>query len=150
MKKLIIFLLAAVLFAAELKITSQKFIYDANKLSSVFIGNVSAIKGSDEIFADKLIVYFNKKKKPVKLEALGNVRFKFKMDANSTYQGKCDQLFYDIKTGDILLIGNAYIQKLETKESISGEKIKINRITKNVEVVGSKKRPVNIILKVNE
>jgi len=150
MKKILILLFALLLFAEELKITSQKFRYDSNKMSSVFIGNVHAQKGSDNIYADKLIVYFNKEKKPIKLEALGNVKFKLSMDKNSTYEGKCNQLFYFIKSGDLLLIGNAFIKKIQTNESISGEKIKINRITKNVEVIGSKNKPVNIILKVNE
>jgi lipopolysaccharide export system protein LptA len=150
MKKILFLILAVFLFAAELKITSQKFIYDSKKRISIFIGNVKAIKEEDEIIADKLSVYFNKNKKPVKIVAEGNVKFKIKMDKDSTYKGRAKKLIYDIKTGDIILIGDAYVVKLQTNESISGDKIKINRITKNIEVIGSPKRPVNIIIKVNE
>ncbi len=150
MKKLIFLILTVILFASELKITSKQFYYNSKAMTSVFIGNVKAVKDNDNIFADKLTVFFNKDKKPVKIEAIGNVRFKISMDNNSTYSGKCDKLFYYIKTGDILLIGNAFIKKIETNESISGDRIKINRITKNIEVLGNKNKPVNIIIKVNQ
>jgi len=150
MKKILAFLLLAVaLIAAELKITSQKFYYDSKALKSVFTGNVKAIKEKDELYSDKLIVYFNKMKKPYKIEAFGHVRFKIQMDKNSTYEGTCDKLYYFVKSGDILLIGNAFVKKVQTNESMKGDKIKINRITKSVEAVSSGKKPVNIIIKVN-
>ncbi|WP_457560846.1 lipopolysaccharide transport periplasmic protein LptA [Caminibacter sp.] len=149
MKKIFIILFGVILFAAELKITSQKFIYNSQKLYSEFIGDVNATKGKDNILADKMFVYFNKQKKPTKFIAIGHVKFLFAFDNNSTYKGHCDRLEYYIKSGDIILIGNAFIKKLETNESISGSYIKMNRFTKDITVKGSKK-PVNIIIKVNE
>jgi len=149
MKKIILLLIAIFLSAAELKITSKHFFYDSKKLISIFEGDVKVIKGSDKIYAQKLIIYFDKNKKPIKIEAIKNVKFEFQMDKNSTYKGKSNKLIYYIKNGDIILIGNAEIKKVQTNEKISGDKIKINRITKNIEVIGNKK-PVNIIIKVNE
>jgi lipopolysaccharide export system protein LptA len=150
MRKIIIFFILTVfVIAAELKITSKNFYYDSKKLESVFTGDVNATKGADNILSDKMIVYFNKQKKPLKFVAIGHVKFHFVFDKNATYQGHCNELYYYIKSGDIILIGNAYVKKLETNESISGEKIKLNRFTKNLTVIGGKK-PVNIIIKVNE
>ncbi|EDM23865.1 lipopolysaccharide transport periplasmic protein LptA [Caminibacter mediatlanticus] len=150
MKKIIyLFAVVSFLISAELKITSKFFNYDSKKLESIFKGDVNATKGSDNILCNELIVYFNKNKKPIKYIAIGNVRFIFKMDENSTYKGKTDKLTYLLMTGEIILNGNAFIKKIETNESISGDIIKINRITKNIEVEGNKK-PVNIIIKVDE
>ena len=149
MKKFFILLMGVALFSAELKITSQKFFYNSQKMYSEFVGDVNATKGKDNILADKMYVYFNRQKKPVKFLAIGHVRFIFALDNNSTYKGHCDKLEYYIKTGDIILSGNAFIKKIETNESISGNKIKMNRITKDISVIGNKK-PVNIIIKVNE
>ncbi len=148
MKKLLLIILSLWLFAQELHIKSQKFVYDSKRLKSVFTGDVNATKGKDNILSDEMIIYFNKQKKPVKFEAIGNVRFKFVLDNNITYQGHCEKLEYFIKSGDILLLKNAYVKKLETNESISADKIKINRFTKDVNVIGNKK-PVNIIIKVD-
>jgi len=150
MKKIIFLLVFAFLaFAQELKVTSGYFHYDMQKKISLFKGDVKVVKGKDKIFADEMTVYFNDKKKPVKFIAQGNVRFVIALDQHSTYKGTANKLIYQLNNGNIILLGNAKIVKLETKESIKGDKIILNRITKNAEVIGGKK-PVEIILKVNE
>jgi lipopolysaccharide export system protein LptA len=149
MKKTLALIFSAfIVFAAQMRIKSQKFFYDSKTLQSVFTGEVNATKGKDNILSDKMIVFFDKNKKPIKFEAIGDVRFFFVMDKNSTYRGRCDRLIYYIKNGNIVLIGNAFIKRLETNESISGEKIKMNKFTKDINVMGGEK-PVNIIIKVN-
>ena len=149
MKKVLIFFLTVFLTAENLHIISKTFFYDSKKMISKFIGDVNATKGKDNILAQKMIIYFNKNKKPVKYIADGNVKFILSLDKNDTYKGHCEKLIYNFLTEDIYLTGNAFIKKLETNESVSGDKIKINRKTKDVEVIGDKK-PVNIIIKVNE
>jgi len=148
MKKLIFFL-SIFLYAQNLHITSKQFFFDSKKLVSQFVGEVNLTKGKDNILAQKMIIYFNKNKKPIKYIATGKVKFILELDVNSTYNGKCNKLIYNFLSNDIYLIGNAFIKKLETNESVSGDEIKINRKTKDVEVIGNKK-PVNIIIKVNE
>jgi len=66
-----------------------------------------------------------------------------------TYKGVCNKLIYNFLSENILLEGNVFVKKIETNESISGDKVKINRKTKDIEIIGNKK-PVNIIIKVNE
>ena len=143
-----IFLFFSIVFSDTLNITSKKFFYDSKKLISTFIGDVNATKGKDNILADEMKIFFNKKKKPLKYIAKGNVRFVLS-DANITYKGHCDKLIYNFLTTDVYLIGNAFVKKIETNESISGDKIRINKKDKTIEVLGNKK-PVNIIIKVNE
>jgi len=150
MKKfLIIFAFISILFSDILHITSKKFFYNSKDLKSVFIGDVNATKGKDNILANKMIIYFNKDKKPIKYVAEGNVKFFLVLDNNSSYKGKCNKLIYNFSNENIFLEGNVFVIKLETNESISGDKIIINRKNKNVEIIGNKK-PVNIVIKVNE
>ena len=125
MKKFLIFFLAVFLMAENLHIVSDKFFYDSRKMVSEFIGDVNATQGKDNILAKKMIIYFNKNKKPVKYIATVNVKFIFALDNNDTYTGHCDKLIYDFLTENIFLTGNAYIKRLETNESVSGYKIKI-------------------------
>ena len=149
MKKVIILLIfLSFIFASELKITSKFFNYNSKTLQSIFKGDVNVTKDKDNILCNELIVYFNNNKKPIKYVAIGNVKFIFSMDKNSTYKGKADKLTYELNTGEIIL-KNAFIKKIETNESISGDLIKMNKITKDIEVIGNKK-PVNIIIKVNQ
>jgi len=148
MKKLLILVFLSFIFADTLHITSKKFFYDSKKLKSIFIGDVNATKGKDNILAKEMIIFFNKNKKPLKFEAIGNVKFILN-DKNMTYKGYCNKLIYNFSTTDVFLIGNAFVKKLQTNESIKGDKIKLNRKNQTIEVKGNKK-PVNIIIKVNE
>ena len=93
--------------------------------------------------------FFYKNKKPQKFVAEGNVKFVIALERNSTYKGKSKKLVYQLNNGNIILTGDAEIIKLETNESVKGNKIILNRFTKNAEVTGGKK-PVEIIIKVNE
>jgi len=150
MRKIIVFLIFfLILNAEEMKITSKYFHFDTNKKMSIFKGNVNVLKGKDSIHSNELIVFFNKQKKPTKFVASGNVKFVISLDKNSTYKGSCNTLNYQLQNGNIILTGDAKIIKLETNESVKGNKIVLNRFTKNAEVTGNKK-PVEIILKVNE
>ncbi len=150
MKKILpLFLMTVSILCADiLHITSKKFYYDSKKLISVFTGDVNATKGKDNILAQNMTIYFNKDKKPIKYMAEGKVRFILN-DENVTYKGHCDKLIYNFLTTDVYLIGNAYVRKIQTNESLSGDEIKINKKNKTIEVNGGKK-PVNIIIKVNE
>jgi len=147
--KFLIFFIGILLFSKDLHIISQKFSYDSKNLKSIFIGDVNATEGKNNVLADKMIIYFNKEKKPLKYEAIGNVRFRLVLDKNSTFVGKSDKLIYNFKNYDIFLIGNAFVKKIETNESIKANKIKLNKKTKSMEVEGNKK-PANIIIKVND
>jgi len=144
-----LFIATLLTYAEELKITSKYFSYNMAKKQSVFREDVNATKGKDNILADKLVVYFNNQKKPTEFVATGHVRFTISLDDNSTYKGVCDKLTYKLNRGDIVLKGHAKIVKLQTKESVKGSTIILNRFTKNAEVIGGSK-PVEIILKVNE
>jgi len=134
--------------AVELKITSKFFNYDPNKQISIFKEDVNATKEKDNILCDELIVYFDKSKKAKKIVAKGNVKFVIVLDKSSTYKGKGKELIYNLKKGDIIL-NKGKIVKIETNESIKGDKIILNRINKSAKVIGDKK-PLEIIIKVNE
>jgi lipopolysaccharide export system protein LptA len=151
MKKtlLILLMVFGLGYGEDLKVTSKYFHYDMAKKESVFKGDVNATKGKDNILADKMIIYFDKNKKPLRFEAYGNVKFIISLDKHSTYKGSSQKLVYQLHSGNIILTGNAQIIKLETNESVKGNRIVLNRFTKNAEVTGNKK-PVEIIIKVNE
>jgi lipopolysaccharide export system protein LptA len=149
MKKFLIFLMIVLLNANELKIVSKTFNYYPDKLYSIFKGDVNITKGKDNILSDELRVYLNKNKTLKELVAIGNVKFIISLDKNSTYQGYSDYLDYNVKNGNIILKGNAFVKKLDTNESIKGKYIKLNRYSKKTVVKGGKK-PAVIIIKVKE
>jgi len=146
--RLVLLFLFVYINAAELKITSKFFNYDPKKQISVFKKDVNATKEKDNILCDELIIYFDNNKKAKKIVAKGSVRFIISLDKNSTYKGQSEVLIYNLEKGDIIL-NKGKIVKIETNESIKGDKIILNRINKSAKVIGNKK-PVEIIIKVNE
>ena len=146
--RLLLLFLFVYINASELKITSKFFNYDPKKQISIFKEDVNATKEKDNILCDKLIVYFDKNKKVKKIVAKNNVKFVIALDENNTYKGKGKVLIYSLEKGDIVL-NKGKIVKIETNESVKGEKIILNRIDKSAKVIGNKK-PVEIIIKVNE
>jgi lipopolysaccharide export system protein LptA len=149
MKKFLIFFVALLLNAEELKIISKTFKYYPDKLYSEFKGDVNVSKGKDNVLADEIKVYLNKDKSLKELIAIGDVKFLISLDNNTTYKGCSDYLDYKIKSGDIVLKGNAFVKKLETNESVRGKYIHINKFSKKAEVKGGSK-PAIIIIKVKE
>jgi lipopolysaccharide export system protein LptA len=147
MRMAIIFIMIILLNAEELKIVGKTFNYYPDKMYSEFKGDVKVSKGKDKIRADEIKIYLNKNKKLKKLIAIKNVKFILSFDKNTTYKGYSDYLEYNIKSGDIVLKGNAFVKKLETNESIKGKYIHINKFTKKAVVKGGNK-PAVIIIKV--
>jgi lipopolysaccharide export system protein LptA len=146
---MLFFMLVLLVNAQDLKVISNTFNYYPDKLYSIFKGNVKVTKGKDTILADKLKVYLNKDKSLKELIAVKNVKFKLHFDKNTTYEGYSDYLDYNIKSGDIVLKGNAFVKKLETNESVKGKYINLNKFSKKAVVEGGKK-PAVIIIKVKE
>lgn len=150
MKKILVFLVfLSSVFGQNLHITSKKFKFNSQKMQGIFSGDVNATENKNNILSQKMIIFFDKNKKPVKYIASKNVKFILNLDKNATYKGHCKKLIYNFKNDEIYLFGNAKVKKIQTGELVAGEEIKINRKTKDISVLGGSK-PVNIIIKVNQ
>jgi|GEM_PF-2492130 len=132
----------------ELEITSNSFRFEPTKNVSIFTGNVRAFEGKDYIYCNRLTIYLNKNRKPVKYVAVGKVKFRITLDKKDVYTGSGTRLSYFIGTGEILLEGNGTIYNQKTGNRLTGEFIKINRFSKKAEVKGSGKKPVKMVIQV--
>lgn len=152
MKKilLILSLLSFFLFAENVEITSKNFEADEKKLISIFTGKVHIKKGKDKIDAKKVVVYFDKDKKPQKYEAIGDVKFFIVLDSNKTYEGKAQKIVYIPKTLEYIFEKDVFILQKPEMRKIYGEKIVINRLTGQAKVEGSEEKPVKFIFKIEE
>jgi len=149
MKKILILsMLSLSLFAKNLEITSKSFNYDESKKISTFTTDVNVTKGVDNILCDKMDIFFNDKKKPIKIVAINNVRFKIQADVNSTYKGKANKLIYLIPEDKIELDGNVFVKKLQDGQKLYGEKVIIDKKNRTANVIGNDK-PIKFIIKVD-
>lgn len=151
MKKIFIwFLISVPLFSNNLEITSKTFNYNETKKISTFTTDVNATRGFDNILCRKMNIFFNDKKKPVKIVAIDNVKFRIQTDANSTYKGTSKKLIYLVPEDKIFIEGNVSIKKLQDDQRLYGEKVIIDKKNKTAKVIGNNKKPIKFIIKVKD
>jgi lipopolysaccharide export system protein LptA len=148
-KVLVLSMLGLQIFAANLEITSKKFTYNESKQISTFTEDVNATKGIDNILCNKMDIYFDKNKKPIKIIATDNVRFVLQTDVNSTYKGKSKKLTYLVPQDQIKLEGSVSIKKIEDEQKLYGEEVFIDKKNKKAKVIGIDK-PIKFIIKVDD
>lgn len=122
------------LFAEQVEVTADNFLADEIKLESILTGNVYVKKGAyDTLESDKIVIYFNEKKEPIKYVATGNARFKILIN-KSHYNGKGNELTYLPLEDKYILTGNAWIEEVETKREVFGDIITVNQLNGKYEV----------------
>ncbi len=123
---LIILLVFNFTFSAQVKdknitptlIEADKLKYDNKNALAIYKGNVIVKRGDFTLWADKMYIYFSKKKQDKKedksqlekIEAIGNVRFK-----KGEYVGKSEKAEYYENGRYIKLIGKATLEKKGNK-----------------------------------
>ena len=73
---LVLALSALPLLAEQVEITADEFYADEGKQISEFKGNVNIKKGKDTLTANLVVIYFDKKRNPLKYVASGNAKFR--------------------------------------------------------------------------
>jgi lipopolysaccharide export system protein LptA len=146
MKYIVTFLiLLQMLFAQELKIKANSFSADQSKGISIFSGNVFVKRYSDELNASKVTVYTDKKNKPVKFIAVGNVSFKITTDKGSRYSGKAQKVIYMPKKQEYHFFKDVHLKQLDKKKEIIGEKVVLKSKDGKAYAEGIKTEPVIMI-----
>ncbi len=128
--------IALSLFASEVEITAKRYDGDDKSGVSKFNGNVKVVKGGDTIYSDTLFVYTDSNRKPTKFEAVGNASFVMIQEGNKTYKGKAKTITYFPNEKEYLLVGDGYVEYVEEKRKVFGDRIFVNDITKKATVVG--------------
>ncbi|MSN96017.1 lipopolysaccharide transport periplasmic protein LptA [Campylobacter sp. FMV-PI01] len=144
------------LFAQEIEIVADNFFADEIKKQSILSGNVFVKKSNlDTLKSDKITIYFDDNKQPLRYIATGNVKFEILID-NNKYNGHGDKLTYISANKKYILEGSAWISDIKTKREVFGDEITINQLEGKYEVKSlesnktQSKKPVKFIFKVKE
>ncbi len=143
-------LLAGLLFGArEVEVSAKKLEADQNAQVAKFYGDVLFRSGDDTIRAQKAYIFFDKERKPVKFQAVGEVRFELSHGQKS-YRGRCRELVYFPKKREYILIGDVYVEQLPDGKKIIAQKVLLSLSTGTLEVEGDPKKPVKLIFEIEE
>ena len=105
----------------------------------------------DTLNSDKVDIFFDANRQPIKYVATGNARFRAMMK-DSKYSGKGALLTYEPANETYTLSGNAYLHDETNKREVFGEKIIVNQTNATYEVksANSKNAPAKLIFEVEE
>jgi len=144
MKQIFIFFifLSTLLYSEELKIKADSFESNENNKVSVFKGNVHIKKGFDEIRSNKLTIYTDKNRNPIKFIAQGDVFFKIQDESEKKYQGKAQKVVYEPNKKIYKFYVNVFLESLEDKREIEGDEVVFNAVTGKAHAKGVNGNPV--------
>jgi len=153
MKKFILLCLLSsisVIGAEELKIKSDTFTSDQNKGVSVFSGNVKMVKSSDELNASKVTIFTDKKNKPQKFVATGDVSFVLSTKEGTRYRGVAQKVIYIPKIKEYRFYKDVHLKQIGDKKEILGDEVIFKTIEGKAYAKGMKKEPVIMIFDIAE
>jgi len=149
LKYWIYFLIITMLGASEVQVTADKFMADEATGVTVFTGHVHVVKKGDDLKADKVVINFDKNKKPTLYTATGHAQVKMMINGKK-YFAKGDILIYDPILLKYTIKKNAFLQELNTDKKVYGETIWIDQVRGYYEVDGKKNKPVKFIFKIED
>jgi len=152
MKFLLIFIviLQMILFSQELKIKADEFQADQSKGFSVFTGNVRIKKVNDELNASKVTIYTDKKNKPVKYVAQGDVSFIIKTKKDAEYRGVAQKVIYLPIKQEYHFFGSVHLRQTGEKKEIFGDKVILQSSNGKAYAKGIEKEPVIMIFDIKD
>ncbi len=150
MKRVYIFIfLSTLIYGSIVDIKANYF--HANNILKVayFEGNAKIKEGVNSLSADKIVVYFNNKRKATKYEAIGKVKFDL-VENGVHYVGKADKIRYSPNSSKYYFYGAVLLKDLTNNRKIEANSISLDLKTGLADIKGGNKKPVHFIFEIED
>lgn len=134
----------SVTWATQIEVKALNFYADENKGESILSGNVEVTRDDDVLNSEKLIIYMDKNRKPIRYEAMQNARFKIILKGK-TYKGSGDKFIYNVAKDTYEIEGHAYINELGSNQKLFGDKIIVDRKANIYQVQSKDQKPARFV-----
>ena len=137
------------LYADQVDIKAERFYADDISKTAYFEGDARIKQGSNEFNASKIVVYFNKKKKATKYEALDDVKFDI-TESDIHYSGSARSITYSPNDSKYYFFGDVILRDLTNNRKISAQTISLDLKTGLADIKGAEKKPVHFIFEIED
>lgn len=134
----------------QVEITAKHFSADEKSRSTLITGDVVITRAQDRLEADKVIIFFDEKNRPLKYEAEGGVKFELHLPEGRHIKGRSKRAIYDASASEYHLLGEALVEERGKSNVIKGEKVIINRLSGAAKIAGDKNRPARLVFTFEE
>lgn len=153
MKKLsiLISILAHILMGAEKLEVNAKTFQSDDKTNLIELNtDVFIKKANDKLWAQKVIIKTDKKRKPLEYTATGDVKFYVETQDGRKINGSAQKVVYDTIADEYRLYDNAKIQEKDSPNTITGEFMTLNNKKGQAYSQGAKDKPTTLIFLLDE
>lgn len=142
-------LIPIILFSERVEIKADHFF--ANDIQKVvkFKGNATIEQGNNHFRASEIIVYFNKKRKAKKYEAIGNVKFDI-TENGVHYKGRAEKISYSPNSSKYHFWGDVVLEDLTNQRRIEANTLSLDLKTGLADIKGKKSKPVHFIFEIED
>ncbi len=138
------------LAAEELKVSADLFESDENRGITRFKGNVVIFKGNDELRAQSVEIVTNKKRKPTKFIAKGNVTFTIHANQTEAYKGRAEKAVFLPLIKEYHFYNNVVLTQLGSDNTIKGDTIIVNLTKGTATAQGDSDKPVTMTFQITD
>lgn len=140
----------APLGAEKLEVNAKTFRSDDRTNLIELNSDVFVKKANDKLWADKVVIKTDKKRKPLEYTATGNVRFYVETEDGRKINGSAQKVVYDTLKDEYRLYENAKIQEKDSPNTITGEFMTLNNKQGQAYSEGAKDKPTTLIFLLDE
>ncbi len=137
-------------YAEELKISADLFESDENKGVTLFKGHVVILKGRDELRADSVEIFTDKKRKPTKFIAKGEVTFTIHANNAEAYKGRAKKAVFLPLIKEYHFYNDVFLTQLGSDNTIQGDTIIVNLTKGTATAQGDSDKPVTMTFQIND
>lgn len=137
-------------FSDEIEVSAIEFIGSNKDKITQLKGNVEVKRGDDILKSNEAFIYLNNNNKPIKMRAIGDVKFWLTLEGKRNISGSSNELVYLPDKQEYQLLGNAVVVEEDKNSSIKGDKILISYKNGYINVVGDSKKPARLIFKLDK
>jgi len=150
MKRLLFLILVPIfLFSEKVEIKADRFFADDIQKVVKFRGNATIKQGNNFFRAEEIIVYFNKKRKAKKYEAIGNVRFDI-TENGVHYRGRAEKIIYSPNSSKYYFWGDVVLEDLTNNRKIEASSVSLDLKSGLADIKGEKNKPVHFIFEIED
>ncbi|PAF49005.1 lipopolysaccharide transport periplasmic protein LptA [Helicobacter sp. 13S00401-1] len=111
---------------------------------TVVKGDVFIKKGKDTLNADLVKIYTDSKRRPLRYEAFGNVKFHTFTEDGRELRGSSKKLIYNVVKKEYSLIDDAFVKEVGKPNVVRGDLIVLDSNGEYANVVGNAKQPAHV------
>ena len=148
---LIIAMMTHILLGAQKLEINAKTFHSDDKTNLIELNtDVFVKKANDKLWANKVVIKTDKKRKPLEYTATGSVRFYVETEDGRKINGSAQKVVYDTLKDEYRLYENAKIQEKDSPNTITGEFMTLNNKQGQAYSEGAKNKPTTLIFLLDE